>query len=279
MAFMKKIKRMGRQVQKLILDRCCSIEREPVIVLGNQKSGTTAIAALIGKAAGRSVILDFFFRVPRSGRKIIEGRSSLREFIDHNKSFFSKQVIKDPDLTFLLPEVLTVYPRSKMVFILRDPIANVRSILSRLGLPGTIDLLSEEQRREIEKSLPEWYDVLDGKRFGHKDANPVMSLLKRAIKSHEICAQNVDKLIVVRYEDFLTDKQNYIEGLCDTLNLSVENDIKKDVDVQYQPKGTRGSNLADFFGHENLKRMQQLLSQPEVQKCLERNGYTCRATD
>lgn len=277
MAFMKKIKRMGRQVQKFILDRCCSIEREPVIVLGNQKSGTTAIAALIGKAARRSVILDFFFRVPRSGRKIIEGISTLNEFISHNKSFFSKKIIKDPDLTFLLPEVLNVYPQSKIVFILRDPIANVRSILNRLGLSGTIETLSEEERQQMEQRLPEWYDAVDGKRFGHGDLNPVLSLLKRAIKSHEICAANQERFAVVRYEDFLSDKKNYIEGLCQKLDIEVQQDVRKYVDVQYQPKGTRSGTLADFFGAKNWERMQQLLSQPEIQQCLEKNGYAVYA--
>jgi len=256
-----------------ILNLVCSVEKDPLIVLGNQKSGTTAIAALIGKASRRSVVLDFFFRVPRSGRKIIDGTSTLDEFISHNKSFFSKKIIKDPDLTFLLPDVLKVYPQSKIVFILRDPIANVRSILSRLGLPGTIVTLSEEERLQMEQALPEWYDVVDGKRFGHEDPNPVLSLLKRAIKSHEVCAANQGRFSVVRYEDFLSDKKCYIEGLCHNLNIKVQQDVSKHVDVQYQPKGKRSGTLAGFFGDENWKKMQQLLSQPKVQQCLKKNGY------
>lgn len=277
MSAVRKWKRFGRKIQKCILDVVCSIEKDPLIVLGNQKSGTTAIAALIGKASGRSIVLDFFFRVPRSGRKIIEGTSTLNEFISHNKSFFSKKIIKDPDLTFLLPEVLNVYPQSKIVFILRDPIANVRSILNRLGLSGTIETLSEEERNQMEQRLPEWYDAVDGKRFGHGDSNPVLSLLKRAIKSHEICAANQERFTVVCYEDFLSDKKNYIEGLCQKLDIEVLQDVRKYVDVQYQPKGKRSGTLADFFGAKNWERMQQLLSQPEIQQCLEKNGYAVYA--
>jgi hypothetical protein len=105
----------------------------------------------------------------------------------------------------------------------------------------------------------------------------VLSLLKRAIKSHEICAANQERFAVVRYEDFLSDKKNYIEGLCQKLDIEVQQDVRKYVDVQYQPKGTRSGTLADFFGAKNWERMQQLLSQPEIQQCLEKNGYAVYA--
>lgn len=275
----KGIKRTGRRLQKNILDLCCRVQPDPLIVLGNQKSGTTAIAALIAKATRQSVTLDFFFREPRSVRKIVEGQSSLRDFIEANRAYFSKEIIKDPDLTFIYPQLREIYPNSKTVFILRDPVSNVKSILNRLGLPGKLEVLSDEKRGELDETLPEWFDVMDGSRFGHRDANPVIALLRRAILSHEMCCRYQDDFFVVRYEDFLTDKKGYIERLCAKLGIPVSRDISDHVDVQYQPKGKSSVDLVEFFGHENMQKIRELLEQPAVVSCLERNGYSRCCTD
>lgn len=275
----KRMKRIGRRLQKNILDLCCNVQTEPLIILGNQKSGTTAIAALVAKAANRSVILDFFFREPRAIRKIVEGQLSLRDFIDANRAYFSKEIIKDPDLTFIYPQLREIYPNSKTVFILRDPVSNVKSILNRLGLPGTLEVLSDEKRAELDEIFPEWFDVMDGVRFGHQDKNPVIALLRRAILSHEICCRHRNDFVVVRYEDFMADKKGYIEKLCAELGIPVSRDISNYVDVQYQPKGKSSGDLVEFFGYENMQKIRELLKQPEVVSCLERNGYSRCCTD
>ena len=36
----------------------------PIIIIGHQKSGTTAIAQLLGKGIGKSVSIDPFYRTP-----------------------------------------------------------------------------------------------------------------------------------------------------------------------------------------------------------------------
>ena len=262
-----------RRVKKNIHDYCCSLEPSPIIVMGNQKSGTTVIAALLAKAAGKSSMLDFFFREPLSIRNILDEKSTLKDFIKSNKSYFSKQIIKDPDLTFLYPEVRRLYPNSNILFILRDPIENVRSILNRVHLPGKLNMLSAAKSYELNNSLPEWYDIIDGTRYGHHETNPVLSLLRRAILSHNICNRYRADVTIVRYEDFLINKKLFIENLCNLMGLNVVQNVGRYVDVQYQPKGVDSKNLVSFFGEKNIEMMLDVLQGVDVAHCLKRNGY------
>ena len=47
------------------LRRTASANTAPIIITGNPKSGTTAIAVLLGKATGKTVTSDVFYRLDR----------------------------------------------------------------------------------------------------------------------------------------------------------------------------------------------------------------------
>jgi hypothetical protein len=58
-----------------------------------------------------------------------------------------------------------------------------------------------------------------------------------------------------RYEDFLGDKIGEIHQICQDLGITVTTDIHSEVDVQYQPKGDRKVDWLEFFGEDNLNRI------------------------
>ena len=265
-------------MRKVLADCVAVIEPKPILVLGNQKSGTTAVAALVAEATGQSVILDVFFRKRGSIRRILAGDLSLRRFREKNKSYFTQRIIKDPDFTFLASDLFELYPEAPIVFILRDPVDNVRSILNRLKISGQVERLSECDRAELERISPEWFDVVDGQRYGLYDSNPVIALLRRAIESHKICeklSRNLgERIVVVRYEDFLQDKTQYIHQLAERLNLKVSSDISSKMDVQFQPRGDSSVDFASFFGADNWPRIRDELSRPECRQVLHANGYS-----
>ena len=70
---------------------------------------------------------------------------------------------------------------------------------------------------------------------------------------------------LVRIEDFLNDKVDTIQALAADLELSSTRDISDRVDVQYQPRGNRDVTWREFFGVDNLRRIERTCK-PEMEK-------------
>ena len=136
------------------------IREAPIFVLGNQKSGTSAIAALLAKACGLSYDIDLgglrvreYERIyadptPQTLRAVLRDRATIE---------MSKAVVKEPNLTFLAARLRALHPRARHVFIVRDPRANIRSICNRLQLPGHLASIDTADYPEIS---PMWEAIL-----------------------------------------------------------------------------------------------------------------------
>lgn len=147
------------QVYFHTLNRIVKINRNPVLILGNQKSGTTAVAALLAKCAGVSVTLDISaVREPVISR-LLRGQTPLRLVIHRNRLDFSRCIIKEPFLTFSFDQVLECFQPKSNVFVMWDPRDNVRSVLIGLQLPGDLEDLSPDQ---ISMLPPTWAGIVAG---------------------------------------------------------------------------------------------------------------------
>jgi hypothetical protein len=111
------------------------VNERPVFVLGNQKSGTTAIAVLLGQHTGLSTSLGL--TTQHSGRvvDIHRGNAPIDALVQENELEFSRDLIKDSNLTFLYRYLRDRFPEARFAMVVRDPRANVRSILDRLSIP------------------------------------------------------------------------------------------------------------------------------------------------
>jgi hypothetical protein len=226
------------------------VHPNPILVLGNQKSGTTAIAALLAECAGLSVTLDLReeIRAPLLPR-VRRGEMPFSEFIRRNKLDFSREVVKEPHLSLFLNELRQYFPQSKMVFIIRDPRDNIRSILDRLKLPGSLDNLDEQQWASIS---PAWRLVVDGRWLGIAGDSYIQQLATRWNHIAGICWKHRDELAMLRYEDFCKDKGGEILRLVQALGLTPLRDISGRLDHQFQPRGNRNITWLEFFGARNL---------------------------
>ena len=71
--------------------------------------------------------------------------------------------------------------------------------------------------------------------------------------------KNHDDFILIKYEDFLSDKEKSIKQLAKKLNLDIKKDITHLLDYNFQPKGKKKSiKKIDFFGKENLDLITKL---------------------
>lgn len=245
---------------------------QPIFVLGNQKSGTSIIAALLAKATGLSVSLDLVREYLSDGTvyiKLKKGKKDLQELIYRNKLDFSRQIIKEANLTPFFEDLIARFPDSRYVFIVRDPADNIRSQLNRWDIPGNQQSLSHKKMKSVKKS---WHIVFNGEWLGFDGNGYVEMMSHRWRYMADIYLKNSDLMTLIRYEDFLEDKEKSILSLAEAIGLKPSNNIVDSVDVQYQSKGEAHVDLLTFFGYQNLENIYKICGDrmPEFgyDKCL-----------
>lgn len=225
----------------------------PVFVVGNQKSGTSAVAGLLGLATDRSACID----LPRANRRgmylpLHRGELGLDRFIALNRESFAHPIVKEPNLTPFLGPLLERFPRSPVVFVVRDPRDNLRSILQRLDLPGDAEDLPADR---IAATPGSWPLVLDGRWLGISGDTVIEQLAGRWAHLLDVWRSSRDRVGLLRYEDFMRDRRGCIESLADRLGLPVRRDISGEVDRPFQPRGDASVGWRAFFGQRNLARI------------------------
>jgi hypothetical protein len=232
-----------------------------VFGLGNQKSGTTAIVALLARHTNSSVTLDLPDIAGPVKIRMKTGEISFQSFVRRNASYLSRDIIKEPNLTFFYDDLKRAFPQARYLMIVRDPRQNIRSILNRLQLPGDLDGLDEQWMAKVH---PNWRADIDGKWLGLAGANYIEVLAARWNRSADVYLNHREEMLLVRYEDFNAAKAAVIADLARKLDLPARRDISAEVDRQYQPRGDRVVPLDTFFGSRNLARI--------LESCRERMG-------
>lgn len=237
-----------------------SKEECKVIVAGMPKSGTTAIAKLLGDAIGKPVCSDPFFQLDQKvGRgyrdKLFDGTVSLSYLWNKYSGVFEGTVVKDPNFPLFLKELMDMFPEAHKVFIVRDPRDNIISILNRLEIDGKC-----EWSGKLEDSLSgAWKLLLAGRTPAMPGDDHLERMAWRWRRSAEEYLKFRDSIQLIRYEDFNADKQYEIHRLARACGFSSLTDISSKVDVQFQPKGKKFDDWSEFFGQENLDRINTII--------------------
>ncbi|MDR5865947.1 sulfotransferase family protein [Halomonas koreensis] len=229
-------------------------DSKPVVILGNQKTGSTAIAALLSEATQQSVTLDLKKAIPDVGWQLCI-KHNVMKFSDvayKYRSDFKRSIIKEPCLTFFYDEVRELMPNAKFVFIQRDPFQNIRSILNRLGIPGDLQNINLDDWPELAKT-PVWRLVLDSTWLGRDSGSYIEGLAHRWDLAAKECLNGDKEFFVIKYEDFIKDKEGAIYSLADSLGMEIKKNISGNVDVQYQGRGNSAVSVKDFFGMRNCE--------------------------
>ena len=230
-------------------------EEEPIFILGNQKSGTSAIAGLLGIATNLPTTLDFFreTRLPYAPYLAL-GHGNLDDLIAKNRLDFSRKIIKEPSLTTIFPLLRERFPRAKFVFVVRDPRDNIRSILNRLWIPGDLQTSYGHWNHSLTKA---WSIVLDSKYVGETSEHYIDALALRWKKLVRIYLGAKGEMLSMRYEDFRNDKESSIADLARRAGLELVSDISTKKDINFQPRGNAQTDYDAFFG-DNLSRILRL---------------------
>jgi hypothetical protein len=252
----RRVGRGYRRVEHTLRNARSTPHEAPIFVLGNQKSGTSAIAALLGRACGLDVSLDMLMEVGRPRiQEVPAGSLSLDAYIRLNRWEFSHALVKEPNLTFLYPQLAAAFPRSRFVFIARDPRDNIRSLLNAIRIPGDLARLEDRQTREL---APGWALVLDGRWCGVEGEHYIDQLAARWVRCIDIYLESRDAQTLCRYEDFLADKLGELTRVALALGQPVVSDVAAEVDRQFQTRGDRSVAWEAFFGPEHLSRIERI---------------------
>jgi hypothetical protein len=230
-------------------------DHRPVFVLGQQKSGTSAIAGLLGEYTAATATIDLpqeiqDLTIPR----IEAGEATIDQLINRNRNGFAAAIVKHPELTLIYPHLRQRFPTSRFVNVIRDPRDNIRSILDRVGLGGE---LSEIDANVWEQIPRPWKLVLGGGDQRPTDFEHLDALCARWNWIADQYLANADEMELIRYEDFIADKAGSIAALARALGLPERSDITASLDRPFQPPGVnRHVDVALFFG-TNLDRIER----------------------
>ncbi|HET7171598.1 MAG TPA: sulfotransferase domain-containing protein [Gaiellales bacterium] len=232
------------------------INPRPVIVLGNQKAGTSAIAGLLGAAADASVTLDL--RNEQTAHPLFIrcrlGRLPFAELVRRNKLDFSRDIVKEPNLSLLYDQLVDYFPASPVILIVRDPRDNIRALLNWMRLPGSLASVDESDLTHLTTVQR---SVLRSEWLGAAPGNYVESLAHRWNLIADISLRHPRRVELVRYEDFCADKTGAIGRTAAAVGLRASKDIHDQLDRQFQPRGDRSVSWSGFF-EENLDRIMAL---------------------
>lgn len=243
------------RIKTYLRSRFTTVNERPIIVLGNQKSGTSAIAHLLADFGGLTKTIDIPLLWGFEGLKIMKGEIAFDRLVDRYRIYFAAGLIKEPAMTFFADKVVHRFPEAAYLFVVRDPRSNIRSWLDRHSLPGD---LAELGQRHLSSIQPASYTAaFDREVWGGKNDNYVGVLARRWNRAAEAYFDFQYRMRLVRFEDFLADKHRCIVKLASDLGIPERKDISNQLDVQYQPRGNRAVNWETFFGPENLARIER----------------------
>jgi hypothetical protein len=218
--------------------------------LGDQKSGTSAIAHLLADFGAMSKTIDIPpLWPPVVFKSIATGEMDFAMFVKRNRFYFSTGLVKEPSLTFFSDKVIERFPNAKFLFVVRDPRDNIRSWLNRMNISGHME----------DVTLPSNTSSLDATIWTEEEnLNYIGVLAHKWNKAVDNYFLHKDHMIIARYEDFIIDKYRFIARLAKEIGVPEKGDISDRLNIQYQPIGDHSLTWRDFFGIKNMMLIENI---------------------
>ena len=233
------------------LARRVELSSTPSFILGMQKSGTSAVAGLLALRTGTPVAIDLEREWRRSTIvKAATSSAAFDRFVRRNATDFARPVVKEPGLTFVHDRLLERWPSASVVIIVREPVATLRSVIERLGIPGDRPRLGSDELALVPQP---WRSVLDNRWLGIDCEHYVDQLAERWCVAARLALARQDDWFTARYEDFVADKIGMVDRMAEHLGLPVVAEIDAFLDRPFQPRGAR-RDPEEVFG-PNLERI------------------------
>ena len=234
-----------------------------LVVLGHQKTGTTAIASLLAHSANMSFSSDPIYEMSPSNSEFLQvffdKTDEFNRIANKNSKLFFQQVVKDLDYILSFDKVFKLYPSAKFVFIIREPHQIIRSIFNRLSIDGTTEL-SNISTDKLYQPTANWDYIINGEPTSNDNMSIVERLASRIEETTLSYLKNKNNLKLIKYEDFKANKSEYIKKTLKEMDLPCLRDISTVENYQFQPKGDHKVLIEEFFGKKNYDLITQICS-------------------
>ncbi|MCB9777869.1 MAG: sulfotransferase [Alphaproteobacteria bacterium] len=226
----------------------------PVFVLGHQKTGSSAVGAMLAEVSGEAAALDLAAELARPLHLEVEaGRKSFDDFLHHNAVDLSRRIVKDACLAALAAPLAARFPAARFVFVVRDPRATVRSVLDRVGLPGDRAHYDEAILAGVPRA---WREVLLP--AGADAGDVVAHIAERWRQQARVALAGDLPVRVIRYEDFCRAPRAETEAVARDVGLPVLPGDDRAARQQWQPAGEHRGRWPAFLGDANVARIDAL---------------------
>ncbi|NES68978.1 MAG: sulfotransferase [Okeania sp. SIO2D1] len=248
-----------QHLKTLYIHETAQINTSPIFILGHQKSGTTAIAALLAKISSQAVTIDLFHQIDLKGHlreQLFREDLAFEQIVKNNKFYFSTPLNKDPNFTFLYEKLYQDFPQAQFIMVIRDPRDTIRSFLNWLQLPGNLEILPQNYWQMLAQKAAQGPTLVLQGHLPEVAGNSYMEILaQRWNLAAETYLTHKANFVLIRYEDFVADKVGAISKLAEQVDLKVTDDISQAINIQYQPKGKHDVSWEEFFGNANLGKI------------------------
>ena len=172
--------RRTRKIKRNVRNYFAQPNRNSIFILGNQKSGTSAIANLLSQATSKSLTPDFISAIdhPTLSLELSFDLLAFSDFVQKYKFEFSNQIIKEPILSFYIDKLIKEFPESIFILIVRNPYHNIRSILNRLSIPGDLENINYHNYDTLNR-FPVWKLALQSEMLGLTSSNYIEAMANR----------------------------------------------------------------------------------------------------
>lgn len=209
----------------VILNTWAAENPRAIYVTGHPRSGTTAIAQLLGNFSGLRVSQEMGWAT-KHVKDIQSRKMSLDALLRRYRYEFSRPIIQSPGLVTVLPQLRDRFPLARIAYIVRDPRDVVCSVIAASNRNASDDFVIHDPG----------FILFDNRWLGIDEPDPIRSLALRWCYCLS-AARRVSGISYYRYEDFCEEKVPFIRSLANDLNLTQKCPLGDEIDTQYRGVG------------------------------------------
>lgn len=146
-------------------------------------------------------LTEFLDDLPDKKGEYFEGIRRMYGYLYHRALFRSKKryfLDKTPRYYFIVPELYRIFPKSKFIFLIRNPLSVLSSIIHTWVKDDFSNLYDHK------------HDLIDA---------PLL-ILKGVEKMY-----NQNSCVTIRYEDFVKEPEKFTKEICENLKLGFNSEI------------------------------------------------------
>lgn len=215
-----------------------------ILVCGLHRSGTSAVAHLIAKAACLSILDDPEWAIEKSPMEYRVSSSSVMDLVKH-------EVVKCPRMAEHLSQVLVDFPETRAIFVLRDPRDVWCSIHTKLRA-GSPTRMNDYSRLDIAESGAAGF----ARAYTH-----YLGMLERCRTDPALGR----RLEIVPYELFFCRRREVVQDMCRFAGLSVREDVTPWLGEQLAPHSNKPNGDLRICGPGRWRTEPGVLDLAELQ--------------